>query len=68
VPEPQPVCLRSDEHDAYPRALKHLPQHRFRHERTSSLEARTAANPLFPVNRLDLLLRHNGGGCLSSCK
>jgi hypothetical protein len=56
---PQPVCFRSDEHDAYPRALKHLPQHRFTHERTSSLEARTAANPLFPVNRLDLLLRHN---------
>src|SRR6185437_13586857 len=29
------------------------------HERTSSLIARTAGNPLFPVNRLDLLLRHN---------
>jgi transposase-like protein len=59
VPEPQPVCFRSDEHDAYPRALRPLPGHRFRHERTSSREARTAANPLFPVNRLDLLLRHN---------
>src|SRR5262249_34105688 len=59
VPEPQAVCFRSDEHDAYPRALKHLPEHRFRHERTSSLEARTAENPLFPVNRMDLLLRHS---------
>jgi len=59
VPEPQAVCFRSDEHDAYPRALRHLPKHRFTHEWTSSLEARTAGNPLFPVNRLDLLLRHN---------
>jgi len=59
VPEPQPVCFRSDEHDAYPRALRRLSAHRFTHERTSSLEARTAGNPLFPVNRADLLLRHN---------
>ena len=59
VPEPQAVCLRSDEHDAYPRALRHLSRHQFTHERTSSLIARTAGNPLFPVNRLDLLLRHN---------
>jgi transposase-like protein len=59
VPEPQPVCFRSDEHDAYPRALQRLPAHRFTHERTSSLAARTAGNPLFPVNRADLLLRHN---------
>ena len=59
VPRPQSLCVRSDEHDAYPRALKRLPAHRFTHERTSSLEARTAGNPLFPVNRLDLLLRHN---------
>ena len=59
VPEPQALCFRSDEHDAYPRALMRLTEHRFAHERTSSLEARTAGNPLFPVNRLDLLLRHN---------
>jgi hypothetical protein len=26
---------------------------------TPSVEARTAGNPLFPANRLDLLLRHN---------
>src|SRR5262245_56664752 len=59
VPEPQALCFRSDEHDAYPRALRHLRAYSIRHERTSSLEARTAGNPLFPVNRLDLLLRHS---------
>src|SRR5262245_46448881 len=59
VPQPQAFCFRSDEHEAYPRALRHLGGHTIRHERTSSLEARTADNPLFPVNRLDLLLRHN---------
>jgi transposase-like protein len=59
VPEPQVLCLRSDEHEAYPRALRQLPAHTIRHERTSSLEARTAHNPLFAVNRLDLLLRHS---------
>jgi transposase-like protein len=59
VPDPQPVCFHSDEHDAYPRALMRLAEHRFTHQRTSSREARTAGNPLFPVNRLDLLLRHN---------
>ena len=59
VPEPQALLVRSDEHTDYPLALRGLPRHRIRHERTSSLEARTAGNPLFPVNRLDLLLRHN---------
>jgi hypothetical protein len=59
VPEPQPLTIRSDEHEAYPRALARLPRHTLRHERTSSLKARTSGNPLFPVNRLDLLLRHN---------
>ena len=59
VPEPQELVVHSDEHEDYPRALAGLPQYRIRHERTSSREARTARNPLFPVNRLDLLLRHN---------
>lgn len=59
VPEPQELVVRSDEHKDYPRALRGLPQHRIRHERTRSREARTSGNPLFPVNRLDLLLRHN---------
>jgi len=60
APEPQAITFRSDEHADYPRALARLAHYRIRHERTSSLEARTAGNPLFPVNRLDLLLRHNG--------
>jgi transposase-like protein len=59
VPEPQALTFRSDEHQDYPRALRRLPRYTITHERTSSLEARTAGNPLFPVNRLDLLLRHN---------
>jgi transposase-like protein len=56
---PQGLVVRSDEHQAYPRALRRLEGYRVRHERTSSREARTTGNPLFPVNRLDLLLRHN---------
>jgi transposase-like protein len=59
APEPQALTVRSDEHDDYPRALSRLAGYDITHERTSSLEARTAGNPLFPVNRLDLLLRHN---------
>ena len=56
---PQPLVVRTDEHKAYPRALRRLVGYGITHERTSSKEARTANNPLFPVNRLDLLLRHN---------
>jgi transposase-like protein len=58
APEPQALLVRSDEHPAYPRALRYLP-HRIRHEVTSSREARTTGNPLFPVNLMDLLLRHH---------
>ena len=60
VPEPQALLVRSDEHDDYPRALRHLRGCAVEHQRTSSKAARTSGNPLFPVNRLDLLLRHNG--------
>ncbi len=58
VPDPQPLTIRSDEHPAYPRAFRRLP-HPVRHECTPSVLARTPRNPLFPVNLLDLLLRHN---------
>jgi transposase-like protein len=55
------VTLRSDEHQAYPRALRGLrPGRRFRHELTSSTERRTTSNPLFPANLLHLLFRHGG--------
>jgi hypothetical protein len=39
--------------------LRRLAGWELRHECTPSVKARTAGNPLFPVNRLDLLLRHN---------
>ena len=53
------VVLRSDEHQAYSRAMKRLSDRRFHHEATSSKEARTTANPLFPVNLADMLFRHS---------
>jgi transposase-like protein len=61
APLPQGLVVRSDEHDAYPRSIARLRREGYAitHERTSSKEARTAGNPLFPVNRLDLLFRHN---------
>jgi transposase-like protein len=59
VPAPQALTVRSDEHPAYPRALRRLAGYAVRHECTPSVAARTSGNPLFPVNLLDLLLRHN---------
>ncbi len=60
------LTVRSDEHPAYPRALRRvrqtLPGIQIRHERTSSVEARTFENPLFPVNLADLLIRHSHAG------
>jgi hypothetical protein len=53
------VALRSDEHPAYPRALRRLPGRTFRHEVTSSRVPRTVQNPLFAVNLADLLIRHS---------
>jgi len=55
----QSLTVRSDEHPAYPRAFRRLGDYRLRHECTPSVLARTPGNPLFPVNLLDLLLRHN---------
>ena len=59
APEPQALTIRSDEHPAYPRAFRPLAGYPVRHECTPSVAARTSSNPLFPVNLLDLLLRHN---------
>ena len=59
APVPQHLTVRSDEHPAYPRALRRLAGYAIRHECTPSVAARTPGNPLFPVNLLDLLLRHN---------
>lgn len=59
VPPGAAAVIRSDEHPAYPRAWRRLPDRRIVHERTVSTEARTPANPLFPANLLDLLIRHS---------
>jgi transposase-like protein len=59
VPAPQALTVRSDQHPAYPRALARLAGSPVRHQRTPSRAARTAGNPLFPVNLMDLLLRHH---------
>ena len=57
-----PCRLYSDDHPAYPRALKRLTEEEilgsYIYKITSSKERRTCANDLFPVNRADLLLRH----------
>ena len=58
APNAPELVVRSDEHPAYPRALRRLGA-KVRHERTPSTVARTSDNPLFPVNLMDLLLRHN---------
>ena len=52
------LVVLSDEHPAYPRALKRsgLP---VRHEVTPGEAPRTRFNPLFPVNLMDGLLRHS---------
>jgi transposase-like protein len=59
VPAGQAAVVRSDEHRAYPRAMKRLGDRVWHHEATSSKAARTTQNPLFPVNLADLLLRHS---------
>ena len=52
------ATLRSDDHRAYPRALRTLGC-RVEHQVTSSKERRDARNRLFEINLLDLLLRHS---------
>jgi hypothetical protein len=59
VPPHGSVLIRSDEHRAYPQAMRRLRDRSFRHETTSSRASRTTQNPLFPVNLADLLLRHS---------
>ena len=58
VPPGGSVRLRSDEHQSYSRALTKIPNRNISHETTSSRQARTPSNPLFPVNLSDMLLRH----------
>jgi len=59
VPPGGRATVRSDEHPAYPRAIRRLADRTVVHETVSSRAARTPANPLFAVNLLDLLIRHS---------
>ena len=52
------VKIQADEHPAYPRAFRKLKKIDIDLSVTSSKRPRTATNPLFPVNRMDLLIRH----------
>jgi hypothetical protein len=52
------LTLRTDDHPAYPRAMRPLDTH-FEHHVTPSAERRDADNALFEVNLLDLLIRHS---------
>ena len=60
VPKAQSLVLHTDEHQAYPLALKRVPHLSVDHRTISSRAARTQHNPLFAVNLLDLLIRHSG--------
>jgi hypothetical protein len=55
------LVLHSDEHRDYPRALSRLGHLKeIAHHTISSRARRDTRNPLFPINLLDLLIRHSG--------
>ena len=53
------VTIHSNDHPAYPRAFARLRDRDITHVTTRSTVARTPHNCLFPVNLLDLLIRHS---------
>jgi transposase-like protein len=55
------VTIHSDDHPAYPIAIHRL-KPRVTHRVTPSRAYRGPHNPLFPVNLLDLLIRHSQAG------
>jgi transposase-like protein len=60
LPDGGDIAIDSDDHPAYPPAFRNargitVTDHRV----TPSRRPRTASNPLFPVNLLDLLVRHS---------
>jgi hypothetical protein len=59
IPRHSAAEIHSDEHRAYPRALRRLADRRIDHRVTSAKKPRNPQNPLFPVNLLDLLIRHS---------
>jgi transposase-like protein len=58
--ESQSVELHTDQHADYPRAVCRLREVAVEHRRISSRASRTPQNPLWPINNLDLLIRHSG--------
>lgn len=54
------LTVRSDDHRAYPRAMRRLPCE-FDHRITSSKERRDQRNPLWEANLVDLMIRHSTG-------
>jgi hypothetical protein len=60
APQPQALQLFSDEHTDYPRAIRRLTHLEITHRTISSRASRTPQNPLWPINLLDLLIRHCG--------
>jgi transposase-like protein len=60
APKGSRITIHSDEHPAYKRAFRRVGELEITHHKTNSKAARTAGNPLFAVNRVDLWTRHNG--------
>ena len=58
APEPQRLILHTDEHPAYPRAIRRVPHLVIDQHTTSSRAVRTTRNPLFAINHTDSLIRH----------
>src|SRR4029079_11242797 len=58
--ESRAVELHTDQHADYPRAVCRLREVAVEHRRISSRASRTPQNPLWPINNLDLLIRHSG--------
>ena len=58
APRGSKILVRSDEHKAYPRAFRRVEGVLIAHEMTPSKRARTTLNPLFVVNRIDMLTHH----------
>ena len=59
APLSQALELHTDLHRSYPRAVIRARHLEIDHRAISSRAARTARNPLFAINLLDLLLRHS---------
>ena len=59
APVPQRLLLHTDEHPAYPRAIRRVPHLTIDHRTISSRAERNTKNPLFSVNHTDGLIRHS---------